>query len=68
MDTKDIRWVQRFSNFKKALAKLAEVAILDTDALSELEKEGMIQRALNTPLNWHGKRCKTYWKLKDTRI
>jgi len=44
MDTKDIRWVQRFSNFKKALAKLAEVAILDTDALSELEKEGMIQR------------------------
>ena len=44
MDNKDIRWVQRFSNFKKALAKLGEVAILDTDCLSELEKEGMIQR------------------------
>lgn len=45
MEHKDIRWVQRFSNFKKALAKLGEVAAVgETDHLSELEKEGMIQR------------------------
>ncbi|MBK6948147.1 MAG: nucleotidyltransferase substrate binding protein [Haliscomenobacter sp.] len=40
----DIRWQQRFSNFKKALGKLAEGAAMDMDQLSELEKEGMIQR------------------------
>ena len=45
MDATDIRWVQRFSNFKKALAKLGEVAAdRDIDSLSDLEKEGMIQR------------------------
>jgi len=44
-NNKDIRWVQRFSNFKRALAKLGEVAASkETDNLSELEKEGMIQR------------------------
>ena len=37
--------MQRFSNFKKALAKLEEVAAThDIDKLSDLEKEGMIQR------------------------
>ncbi|WP_345082126.1 nucleotidyltransferase substrate binding protein [Nemorincola caseinilytica] len=41
----DIRWEQRFSNFKKALAKLGEVALQENiDDLSDLEKEGMIQR------------------------
>lgn len=45
MDQKDIRWIQRFSNYKKALAKLGEVAKgADLTALSELEKEGLIQR------------------------
>jgi len=45
METKDIRWEQRFSNFKKALAKLGEVAAgKDLAGLSDLEKEGMIQR------------------------
>lgn len=45
MDNKDIRWEQRFANFKKALAKLAEVAeSADLSKLSELEKEGLIQR------------------------
>jgi nucleotidyltransferase substrate binding protein (TIGR01987 family) len=45
MDANDIRWMQRFSNFKKALAKLGEVATRgDSDTLSDLEKEGMIQR------------------------
>jgi nucleotidyltransferase substrate binding protein (TIGR01987 family) len=41
----DIRWHQRFSNYKKALSKLAEVAEnREFDQLSELEKEGLIQR------------------------
>ena len=41
----DIRWEQRFSNFRKALAKLEDVVINRSgDELSELEKEGMIQR------------------------
>lgn len=45
MDDKDIRWVQRFSNFKKALAKLREVVSSErVKELSDLEKEGMIQR------------------------
>lgn len=45
MDRQDIRWEQRFSNFKKALAKLEEVAASrEYDSLSDLEKEGLIQR------------------------
>ena len=45
MEKNDIRWEQRFDNFKKALAKLREVATRDdVTQLSELEKEGMIQR------------------------
>ena len=41
----DTRWEQRFSNFKKALAKLESVAVdRSYNDLSELEKEGLIQR------------------------
>ena len=41
----DIRWQQRFDNYKKALSRLAEVANKpDLNKLSELEKEGLIQR------------------------
>lgn len=41
----DIRWEQRFANYKKALVKLGEVAESgDIDELSELEREGLIQR------------------------
>ncbi len=45
MENKDIRWEQRFSNFKKALSKLTEVVKTKTlESLSELEQEGLIQR------------------------
>lgn len=53
MKEKDIRWEQRFSNYNRALQKLTEVVeSLDLDqddedildSLSELEKEGLIQR------------------------
>jgi nucleotidyltransferase substrate binding protein (TIGR01987 family) len=45
MKNNDIRWEQRFSNFKKALSKLKEVIKSETtETLSELEQEGLIQR------------------------
>src|SRR6476659_6810312 len=45
MTNQDIRWVQRFSNFKKAFAKLEEVAkTRSVSDLSDLEQEGLIQR------------------------
>ncbi len=48
--TKDIRWIQRFNNYKKALDKLSEaVRIFEDgydliDPIDELLKEGLIQR------------------------
>ncbi|MBP3472471.1 MAG: nucleotidyltransferase substrate binding protein [Paraprevotella sp.] len=49
-DYQDIRWMQRFYNFRKALAKLAqavrivEANILWNEGVDELLKEGLIQR------------------------
>lgn len=44
MTEKDIRWVQRFSNYQKALRQLEEaVDLMKTRDLSQLEKQGMIQ-------------------------
>jgi nucleotidyltransferase substrate binding protein (TIGR01987 family) len=41
---KDIRWIQRFHNFTKALAQLTEaVALAGQRELSKLEKQGIIQ-------------------------
>ncbi len=40
----DIRWKQRFKNFSKAINLLREVRELDIKSLSQLEKEGIIQR------------------------
>lgn len=44
MENLDIRWKQRFSNFEKALLKMTEVIELKEISLSDLEKEGLIQR------------------------
>jgi len=45
MENKDIRWEQRFNNYKKALQKLSEaIEEFEVGELSDLEKEGMIQR------------------------
>jgi len=45
MDNNDIRWIQRFSNFKKALQKLQEaVEEYRNEGMNEIEKEGLIQR------------------------
>ena len=40
----DIRWKQRFNNFKQALTKLTDaVQLSQTRPLSELEQQGLIQ-------------------------
>ncbi|HEU5314049.1 MAG TPA: HI0074 family nucleotidyltransferase substrate-binding subunit [Candidatus Udaeobacter sp.] len=40
----DVRWTQRFSNFKKAMQLLPEPFADQTRAFSDLEKQGIIQR------------------------
>lgn len=44
MTDQDIRWKQRFSNFKRAFLLLRDALDNDMDKLSQLEKEGIIQR------------------------
>ncbi len=44
MTTQDIRWIQRFSHFDKALAQLEEaVELARRRELSKLEEQGLIQ-------------------------
>jgi len=40
-DQQDIRWQQRFSNYKKALSQLSK--FIDKKDLNELEEQGLIQ-------------------------
>ena len=43
MSTPDIRWIQRFNNFKKALSQLNEaVTLAQQRPLSKLEGQGLI--------------------------
>ncbi len=42
MEQKDIRWQQRLSNYKKALAQM-EKFVAKGDSLSELEEQGLIK-------------------------
>lgn len=44
MNNQDIRWQQRFVNFQRAFLLLREAMENDMDRLSQLEKEGIIQR------------------------
>lgn len=47
----DIRWVQRFNNFRKSLAQLTR--FMDTIELNELEQQGLIQSfEYNHELAW----------------
>lgn len=44
MPNEEIRWIQRFSNYRKALARLANaVALTEERKLSDLEQQGLIQ-------------------------
>jgi nucleotidyltransferase substrate binding protein (TIGR01987 family) len=49
----DIRWKQRFENFQKALRLLDEPYQRDRASLSDLEKEGIVQRfEITFELGW----------------
>ena len=41
MSEKDIRWIQRFHNYSKALGQLSK--FIEKGVLNELEKQGLIQ-------------------------
>ena len=44
MENKDIRWIQRFSNYRKALIRLNSAVELAAERpLSDLEQQGLIQ-------------------------
>lgn len=44
MESKDIRWIQRFHNYRKALAVLSNAIQLSEERqLSDLEQQGLIQ-------------------------
>ena len=52
MPTKDIRWIQRFNNFCKALNQLTK--FIEKGELSELEQQGLIQSfEYNYELAWN---------------
>jgi len=40
-DNQDIRWMQRFSNYRKALAQLKEV--VEQDELNKFEEQGLVK-------------------------
>ena len=44
MSNPDIRWQQRFQNYSRAYTLLREAMEKDPSSLSQLEKEGIIQR------------------------
>lgn len=44
MNNQDVHWQQRFNNFQRAFLLLREAMDNDLDGLSQLEKEGIIQR------------------------
>ena len=54
MGNDDIRWIQRFDSFNNALKKLIDVVDNKRiDELSDLEKEGLIQRfEYTSELSW----------------
>jgi|ERR1019366_4547470 nucleotidyltransferase substrate binding protein (TIGR01987 family) len=53
MENKDIRWVQRFNNFSKALSQLEKFVEKRND-LNEMEEQGLIQAfEYNFELAWN---------------
>ena len=63
MNEKAIRWKQRFQNFEKAFLQLKS-AVVSLNSLSDLEKEGLVQRFEYTfELAW--KTLKDYLESQD---
>jgi nucleotidyltransferase substrate binding protein (TIGR01987 family) len=51
MNSKDVRWKQRFQNFEKAFLRLKEA--MEIEELNELERNGLIQRfEFTLDLSW----------------
>jgi len=51
MSNEDIRWIQRFNNYVKALAQLTK--FMERESLNELEEQGLIQSfEYNHELAW----------------
>jgi nucleotidyltransferase substrate binding protein (TIGR01987 family) len=51
MNTRDVRWKQRFQNFEKAFLRLKEA--MELEELNELERNGLIQRfEFTLDLSW----------------
>ncbi len=51
MSNEDIRWIQRFNNYTKALDQLTK--FMERDSLNELEEQGLIQSfEYNHELAW----------------
>jgi len=78
MSPPDIRWIQRFDNFKRAFARLSEAAVLaEQRDLSDLERQGLIQafefthelawNTLKDFLTSHGATAKLYGSRDATR-
>jgi len=66
MNQKEIRWKQRYENFKKAYTNL-DAAVSQFDSLSILEKEGLIQRFEYTfELAWET--LKDYLESQDVEV
>lgn len=60
MQNRDIRWIQRFNNYKKALARLTEAVDITLEIMTDLEMSGLIQRFEFTfELAW-----KTLWDIQ----
>ncbi|MGK0183151.1 MAG: nucleotidyltransferase substrate binding protein (TIGR01987 family) [Halioglobus sp.] len=52
MDNVDVRWIQRFSNYKRALEQLSR--FVESETLNELEEQGLIQSfEYNYELAWN---------------
>lgn len=64
-NNKDIRWIQRFRNFQKALLKLSEAVQLKEP--NELERNGLVQRfEFTLDLSW--KVMKDYLEYKGFKF
>lgn len=57
MSEQDIRWIQRFNHYARALSQLREaVELAQQRSLSKLEEQGLIHAFEYTYMIWHGTR------------
>ncbi len=67
MSSPDIRWKQRFQNYDKAVSLVEEALARGPEVLSQLEKEGLMQRfEFTVELAW--KTMKDYLEESGSRL